>query len=886
MQLEMGSTPAPGVASRRPRRVAGPRAWSLRSEFVRGAEQVTGGGASHDARGGRAPLLHHSYGLAVLIFATLLIAGCLAAFAAPVTSKQAAAAVTGWLNLDRTPLGETLGTSVRRVETFYDQAGGPVYYIVYLDPSGFVVVAADDQVEPIVGFAALGQFDPSADNPLGALVSNDLGARVAFARQAGSVPSDTNAWQIKANVKWQQLSSTSGGPIFSPKGLSSVSDVRIAPLTKTTWDQQTAAAAGTTACYNYYTPPNGGGNPANYPAGCVATAMAQLMRYYQFPNTGVGTASFTISSDGSPITYNLRGGDGMGGAYVWSNMPLVPQANPTTTQCQAIGSLVADVGATVKMAYTAPGSSSVLIDAKTALTGTFHFSNAIKGYNNLSNIGPGLVGMINPNLDARYPVLLGLEGPYGGHGVVADGYGYSASTLYHHLNLGWSGMSSAWYSLPVVDAAPYTFNVIDGCVFNAYTNGTGEIISGRVLDQIGRPVVSASVTATRNGGGTYTTTTDTQGIYALARIPSASSYSIAVTKASYSPASTNLSTGTSSDRAATSGNRWGTDLRMNMLTTVIDHLVWGAVASTQALNTPFGVTISAQNVTNGIANSFTSPVALSAYASGLGSSATVIGNLSLNFSLHGSEMTHGYAFTPSTNVLVTAVRCYSSDKVSIWTDSGTLLVSQAASASGSWVETPLTTPITLAAGTTYRITAHIPAGTNGCVRTSAWPTTFANGTVGQNFYWSFGDVFPALVYGTSQGPLVDLRYSVTFSNAITVSPTSSGAFVNGAWSGNVTVSQAATNVVLKADDGAGHVALSSPFNLISSIFLLSPQRPAGGPFTCTIASPRGQHVEILTSTNLSNWTRLATLTNSTGTTNFTDSAVGFGKRFYRAHQLP
>ena len=57
MQSEMGSTPALGVASRRPRRVAGPRAESLSSEFVRGAENVTGEGASHDARGGRAPPL-------------------------------------------------------------------------------------------------------------------------------------------------------------------------------------------------------------------------------------------------------------------------------------------------------------------------------------------------------------------------------------------------------------------------------------------------------------------------------------------------------------------------------------------------------------------------------------------------------------------------------------------------------------------------------------------------------------------------------------------------------------------------------------------------------------------------------------------------------------
>ena len=102
----------------------------------------------------------------------------------------------------------------------------------------------------------------------------------------------------------------------------------------------------------------------------------------------------------------------------------------------------------------------------------------------------------------------------------------------------------------------------------------------------------------------------------------------------------------------------------------------------------------------------------------------------------------------------------------------------------------------------------------------------------------------------AQGPLVDLRYSVAFSNSIAVSPTSSGAFVNGVWSGNVTVSQAATNVVLKADDGAGHVALSSPFNVITPLLLLSPQRPAGGHSHAPFPVARGQHLEILASTNL------------------------------------
>jgi hypothetical protein len=820
---------------------------------------------------------------AALLAATLLFIPGQPSMASPVTSKQASAVVTGWLSLDQKPLGEAVGGSVLRVDTFTDKTGNPLYYAVYLDPTGFVIVAGDDLVEPIIAIARAGNYDPSLSNPLGALVSNDMAARVAYVRQTKGAALDKSA--LQAQAKWGQLGGLGSGPVA--KGLGSVSDVRVAPFIQTTWDQGTAGNVGTTACYNYYTPPYGDGNVNNYWAGCVATAMAQLMRYYQYPTTGVGYTAFTRYWDNNPDTYYLHGGNGAGGPYVWSNMPLVPTSTPTPTQCQAIGALVADAGATVNMSYTSTGSSSSLYDGKNALLGTFQFASARYGYNNNNSIGAGLVGMINPNLDARYPVMLSIYGAgVGGHAVLADGYGYNASTLYHHLNLGWSGVNTAWYALPIVDTGIGTFNEVDGCAYNTYTNGSGEIISGRVLDQIGRPVVGASVTANRSGGGTYAATTDTNGIYALARIPSSSSYTVTVTKANYSPTNGNFSASTSSDMAATSGNYWGANLTMNMLTTALDHLVWGAVASPRPLNTPYPVTITAQNLTNGVASGFNGTVALSAYASGVGASATIIGSTTSGSYISGSEMTLGYAFTPSTNVQVTAVRGYSTDKVSIWTDSGTLLGSQAVSASGSWVEVVMASPITLLAGTTYRVGSHLPAGMHGYYRSSGWPTTFANGTVGQNFCLSYGDVCPISVQATGQGPLVDLRYQVAFSNAIPVSPTTSGAFTSGVWNGNLSVGTLATNVVLKADDGAGHIALSNPFNVTTPIRLLSPQRLGGGQFQCTISSAVGLKIEMQASTNFQNWDALATLTNSTGTTNYTDPNTGLKRRFYRARQLP
>ena len=647
---------------------------------------------------------------------TFLLPACLlclaaGAFGAQVNSEKAVSAVKGWLRFDQKPLGESLGARVNNVETFTDKTGAPLYHVVNLEPSGFVILPADDRVEPIVAFAEQGHFDPSPANPLGALISKDVPARVAQARAKGIAPALLASGNASAN-KWQTLLQNSSGGI-QPAGVfgNQISDPRVAPFVKTLWSQATVdtivsnlivindtlfvtthfvtntlgdvsstavsitnsqgrcfiapgwpishffsdsgavdvssgpdnnvtntisvtvsieivitnqfgdtnidvvlvgnetvfdIATGTTggtvthpvpvhielpllasdskACYNYFTPPHGPlenshlfppgrGNIDNYLCGCVATAMAQLMYYFQFPATGVGTTCFTVTVDGHPYAKNMVGGDNKGGPYKWSTMPLAPDYySLTIPQAQAIGALTYDAGLAVHMQYTADESGAYMTDAKTALVNTFKYNNAI--VNPVTNLNTGcfecsLYNMMNPNLDARLPVLFGITGDPGGHAIVVDGYGYSFGALYHHLNMGWSGVYNAWYSLPIIDMYDFYDNGqyayfwdVTECLYNVYTNGSGEIISGRVLDTNGIPVVGASVTANRIGGGTYTAVTDTNGIYALAGVPSASTYTLTVTNAGYFPASSNYSTATSSDDGTASGNVWGADFTL------------------------------------------------------------------------------------------------------------------------------------------------------------------------------------------------------------------------------------------------------------------------------------------------------------------------------------
>jgi hypothetical protein len=123
------------------------------------------------------------------------------------------------------------------------------------------------------------------------------------------------------------------------------------------------------------------------------------------------------------------------------------------------------------------------------------------------------------------------------------------------MNMGWGGEANAWYALPTIDA---TLTNVCGFIYNIFTNGTGEILSGRVT-MGGVPLPNASVTAVRTGGGTYAATTDTNGIYALVHIPSGSDYLLTATASNLLPATRIVATGISSQCATSSGNVWGED---------------------------------------------------------------------------------------------------------------------------------------------------------------------------------------------------------------------------------------------------------------------------------------------------------------------------------------
>jgi hypothetical protein len=491
------------------------------------------------------------------VFAVLVL--CSGLSARQTTEYQAEKAVSGWLMQSPRPLGVPLSRQIQDIETYIDDTATPAYYIVNLEPSGFVIVSADNRIEPIIAFAAEGTYDFSFENPLAALVTNDLGGRLEAVG---------NTYYPQANAetpapgtpqgKWRHFINLAEGTEgrFSPMGLTYPGDILVLPLLQSQWGQAKGCSDN---LYNYYT-------PNNYPSGCVATAIAQVMRYYEHPTEPIGLHEFAIQVSGlRRQNMSTRGGDGLGGAYNWDDMPLRPQRicdTLTEAQRQAIGALCYDAGIATEMQYEPDGSGAFMPDARDAMVDIFQYGSVVLGYDSGRNIHAALAEMINPNLDAKAPVILAISDPLNpgmGHAAVCDGYGYESSTLYHHLNMGWNGLDDVWYNLPDIDAEHGKYTTISGCLYNISPSGAGEIISGRVLSGDGRPIVDAKVSAEPGAREPFTTWTDDRGIYAFRNLSSNTNYTIWPTADGYIFSSRTIRTLHSDNNSITVGNRWGID---------------------------------------------------------------------------------------------------------------------------------------------------------------------------------------------------------------------------------------------------------------------------------------------------------------------------------------
>ena len=199
---------------------------------------------------------------------------------------------------------------------------------------------------------------------------------------------------------------------------------------------------GQDAPYNNKCPILNGGRAVT---GCVATAMAQVMYYYEYPKVGTGTVTYTGGSDGAK-TINLADYP-----FDWSNIiGDYSHSKFTTEQANAVATLMLACGAALNMNYSKDGSGSNTGDVPKVLKNNFGFDSNVAYSNATGNMGiieDDWVYTIREELQKGHPIIYAGAPASGmsGHCFVIDGYKLKDGIYYYHLNWGWDGAYNGDY---------------------------------------------------------------------------------------------------------------------------------------------------------------------------------------------------------------------------------------------------------------------------------------------------------------------------------------------------------------------------------------------------------------------------------------------------------
>ena len=315
----------------------------------------------------------------------------------------------------------------------------------------------------------------------------------------------------------------------------------------------------------------------------------------------------------------------------------------------------------------------------------------------------------------------------------------------------------------------------------------------------------------------------------------------------------------------------------SLVVSLLDHFAWAHIPNPQSAAVPFQVSLLAEAADDTVLSNYAGMVELRGVIDHGSTTNTALPSPSPAFTNSGM-FTLGYSFTPQTNLMLTHFRHYSGVKVSLWTDEGTLMVSENVSSIGSsWSETPLTNPIPLRAGVRYRI--GVSTGGGSFFWRSDLAGSFPDGTIDQG-YQCLGDAFPETVDSTRWW-FVDFRYTVARTNLLPISPVTAN-LANGLWEGSITIPGTATNLALWADDGLGSIGVSEHLNIISTPFL-SARKSANTISLSWMAGASDLKLETCTNLAAPVWTVNPQQPSMMGDTNVLSVNLDERQRFFRLH---
>lgn len=349
------------------------------------------------------------------------------AVAKPVTAIQAIQRVTG-NSTNRPKSMKAVTTSPQLVHTFTASATEtePMVYVFNRGTDqGYLITPADDLFPAVLGYSDKGDFD----------FDNMPPAMKAFL--------EDYAREIDFNLKYKAEELATTASLFDP-GWDPVE-----PLMATRWNQD--------APYNNQCPTVSG--VSTY-TGCVATSMAQVMKYHEWPDVGEGSHSYTWNGQTLSINFSTI-------QFDWNNMLNEYYNNSyTTTQANAVAQLMKAVGYSVDMGYGTNASGAVSSKQGDALVKYFKYSKAVRYLQRDICSSTEFEKIIYDNLKEGLPVLYNGRSSEGGHSFVCDGY---SGKHYFHFNWGWGGSSDGYFYLARLNPSDQGIGSSEG----GYNSGQG-----------------------------------------------------------------------------------------------------------------------------------------------------------------------------------------------------------------------------------------------------------------------------------------------------------------------------------------------------------------------------------------------------------------------------
>ncbi|MBP5527473.1 MAG: C10 family peptidase [Bacteroidales bacterium] len=296
------------------------------------------------------------------------------------------------------------------------------FYVFTLgQEGGFILIAADDCVLPVLGYSETSTF-PVEDIPAHIMEwMKKYDEQIAFYREHyGEQP-----YGGSDEVRRQWKSAISASPVDPPL------PTAVSPLLSTTWNQS--------PYYNNLC-------PSGTYTGCAATAAAQIMKYWNHPATGYGSHAYVHSAYG---TLSANFGNT---TYNWSNMPSSLTSSSSSAQVNAVATLMYHIGVAIEMTYGTDGSSAATASFGNAAKAScenafplyFKYKPTARSIYRAEYSDAEWSALLVAELDAQRPILYTGFDVDAGHAFVFDGYNSQGQ---FHVNWGWNGYCDGYYTI-------------------------------------------------------------------------------------------------------------------------------------------------------------------------------------------------------------------------------------------------------------------------------------------------------------------------------------------------------------------------------------------------------------------------------------------------------